>query len=302
MPVIPALIAACAFLAVVLLVVGLSLQTTATKRSKARAALDRYASASGGGAGDDDVNTDRTPGILDAIGGALVPAGYRARLTDEATLAGLAEDEAIAALIRRKVVYALVATLVMTLLALVTNSLAVWILALLSPAVGFFLPDLLLRNQVQHRTEDVGRQFADALDLLSLCVKSGLSFEQSLEQLARTQGGAIAEEFSRVLRELQVGASLSQALGSMSARSRNADLQRFVTAVQQADRLGIPMSTVLEELSRDMRNKRREKAREQAQKVPIKILMPVMGCFLPGLVIIVVGPAIVALAFAFSNF
>lgn len=110
-----------------------------------------------------------------------------------------------------------------------------------------------------------------------------------------------AREFARVLREMQLGQSRQSALESLSRRSRQEDLARFVTAVLQADRLGIAISGILTEQAAEMRAKRRDRARERAQKVPVKILLPVIVCFLPGIFIIVLGPAAIDLAELMGN-
>ena len=94
---------------------------------------------------------------------------------------------------------------------------------------------------------------------------------------------------------------LFRSLQDMAARNDNPELDRFITVIVQSEKLGIPISAVLGEQAKEMRAKRREKARERAQKVPVKILMPVMLCFLPGIFIVVLGPAIISIIGAFSG-
>lgn len=84
-------------------------------------------------------------------------------------------------------------------------------------------------------------------------------------------------------------------------RSKSVGLTRFLSALLQVDRLGIPLSTVLQEQAREMRAKRKDSAREQAQKVTVKILMPLMFCFLPAVFIVIIGPAIVGLMQSFAS-
>jgi tight adherence protein C len=87
----------------------------------------------------------------------------------------------------------------------------------------------------------------------------------------------------------------------MAARTKQRDLQRFVSAVLQVDKLGIPIAAVLKEQARDMRAQRHSRAREKAQKVPVKILLPLMLCFLPGLFIIILGPGVIIALDVFSG-
>ena len=137
------------------------------------------------------------------------------------------------------------------------------------------------------------RALPDALDLLDLCVESGLSLQASLARVASTQQGPVAAEFARVLREMKLGLGRSEAFASLGERTTQPDLGRFVTSIQQAEKLGIPVGAVVKEQALAMRSRRQENAREAAQKVPVKILAPLMLCFLPGLFIIILGPAVV---------
>lgn len=164
-----------------------------------------------------------------------------------------------------------------------------WALAL--PVLGFFTPDLLVYNSAQKRQAEIGRGLPDAIDLLNLCVESGLGFEAAMSRVSRRGGSPIAEEFARFNADLKLGKSRSEALKDMGERNENKQLRRFVAAMRQADRLGIQISQVLSEQASDIREQRRESARAQAQKVTVKILAPVITCFLPATFIVIIGPA-----------
>ena len=171
----------------------------------------------------------------------------------------------------------------------------------LRSAFAFFVPDILIYNEGLKREEEMTKKLPDALDLLNLCVESGLSFQAALTQVATNQTGPVAEEFSVALQEMQLGRSRSQALEAMAGRTRQEDVQRFVWAMMQVDKLGVPVAAVLREQAREMRAKRYARAREQAQKVPLKILMPLMLCFLPALFVIILGPAAYSIYQVFST-
>lgn len=156
-------------------------------------------------------------------------------------------------------------------------------------------------NTGTKRSLEIDKTLPDAIDILNLCVESGLTFQSAMSQVASILKGPLAQEFARVLRQMQLGQTMIDSLQDMSDRNNNADLERFVSVLVQAERLGIPMAGVLREQSTEMRMKRRDRAREQAQKVPVKILMPVMLCFLPGIFIIILGPAVVSIIRAFSG-
>ena len=154
----------------------------------------------------------------------------------------------------------------------------------------FFLPDLLIKNVALRRQEQTSKSLADALDMLSVCVEAGQGFDSALLQVARNVDGPIAGEFARVLSEIQIGKSRGEAFSSMGERVTLSEVKNFVTALVQADRLGLPIAGVLREQTVNMRLVRRQKAEEKAQKVTIKILFPLMFCILPALFIVIIGP------------
>ena len=162
--------------------------------------------------------------------------------------------------------------------------------ALVGGAALFFLPDLLLKNVALRRQEETSKSLADALDMLSVCVEAGQGFDAALLQVARNVEGPISGEFARVLSEIQIGKSRGEAFSSMGNRVTLAEVKNFVSAIVQADRLGLPIAGVLREQTVNMRLVRRQKAEEQAQKVTIKILFPLMFCILPALFIVIIGP------------
>jgi tight adherence protein C len=166
-------------------------------------------------------------------------------------------------------------------------------LLLVPPAVaafGFFLPDILLHNTGTKRQQAMQRALPDALDMLTVCVEAGLGFDGALANVARSDGGPISAEFARVLQEMQIGRSRSAAFASVAERTTLVELKNFVASLTQADGLGIPVADVLREQSREMRLKRRQRAEEAAQKVPVKILFPLILCILPSLFAVVLGP------------
>ncbi len=165
--------------------------------------------------------------------------------------------------------------------------------------LGYYTPDLVLYQVSYERQERIQRELPDALDLLTISVEAGLGFDAALAQVARNTTGPLAEEFFRVLQEMQIGLARADSFRALAERSDVADLRSFVTAMIQADIFGIPIANVLRVQSREMRIKRTQRAEEKAQKVPIKILFPLIFCILPALFVIVVGPAGITI---FRNF
>jgi tight adherence protein C len=168
-------------------------------------------------------------------------------------------------------------------------------------AVGWFGPNLYLYQKVYDRSNRMQRDLPDAIDLMTISVESGLAFDAAVQQVARNTEGPLAEEFSRVLREMQIGQGRAQALRGLAERTEVDDLKSFVTAMVQADSFGIPIANVLRIQSSEMRTKRRQRAEEKAQKVPVKITIPLIFCILPTLFIAVMGPAVIHIMDSFSG-
>ena len=175
------------------------------------------------------------------------------------------------------------------------------IFGLLGSAAGFMVPDLLVYNSGLKRQETIQRTLPDALDMLTVSVEAGLGFDAALAQVARNTQGPIAGEFFRVLQEMQIGKSRSDALRGLGERTTVADLRQFTSAIVQADSLGIPVANVLREQAKEMRLKRHQRAEEKAQKVTVKIMFPLVLCILPSLFVVVIGPGVINIIHAFSH-
>jgi tight adherence protein C len=175
------------------------------------------------------------------------------------------------------------------------------LLIVLGTLVGWFGPNLYLYQRVYERSLLMGRALPDAIDLMTISVESGLAFDAAIQQVARNTKGPLADEFSRVLREMQIGQGRAQALRGLAERTNVDDVRSFVTAMVQADSFGIPIANVLRVQSSEMRVKRRQRAEEKAQKVPVKMTVPLIFCILPCLFIAVMGPAVIHIMDSFSG-
>jgi len=167
--------------------------------------------------------------------------------------------------------------------------------------VGYFTPNLVLYQMGYNRREQIRRELPDALDLLTISVEAGLAFDAGLSQVARNTTGPLAEEFFRVLQEMQIGLGRSEALRALGDRTDLPELRGFVTSMVQADAFGIPISRVLRVQAAEMRVKRSQRAEELAQKVPVKILFPLIFCILPSLFVVILGPAAISIFTSFSG-
>jgi tight adherence protein C len=173
--------------------------------------------------------------------------------------------------------------------------------ALAGAAAGFYIPDLLLYNMGLKRQEELRLGLADSLDMMTVCVEAGQGFDAALLQVARAVDGPVAGEFARVLSEIQIGKSRGEAFSSLGARTTIPEVKNFVSALVQADRLGLPIANVLREQSSQMRLVRRQRAEEKAQKVPVKILFPMLLFIFPALFIVIIGPGAIRMVDTFSG-
>jgi tight adherence protein C len=167
--------------------------------------------------------------------------------------------------------------------------------------VGWLGPNLYLYQKTYDRSNRMRRDLPDAIDLMTISVESGLAFDAAVQQVARNTEGPLADEFSRVLREMQIGKGRADALRSLADRTNVDDVKSFVTSMVQADSFGIPIAAVLRIQSSEMRVKRRQIAEEKAQKVPVKITVPLIFCILPCLFIAVMGPAVIHIMDSFAG-
>lgn len=168
-------------------------------------------------------------------------------------------------------------------------------------AAGFFLPDLLLYNAGSKRQVELRKRLPNTLDMLTVCVEAGLGFDAALAQVAQKTEGPMAAECVRMLQEMQLGKSRVEALRALADRTTVVELRAFVSALVQASELGVPTGQVLHEQAKEMRTKHRQLAEEKAQKLPVKILFPMMFCIFPALFVVILGPAALSMVEAFRG-
>jgi len=237
------------------------------------------------------------------LGRRFTPADANDRIHEKLELAGNPRGWTADRVSAGKVVGffgALLVSLVLTLL-MGLSFIPTLVVVVAVSVVGYMAPNLYLYQQAYNRAEELQRALPDAIDLLTISVESGLGFDAAVAQVARNTDGPLAEEFSRMLQEMQIGRGRTDALRSMAERTDLPDLRSFVSAMVQADSFGIPIAQVLRVQSSEIRVKKRQWAEEMAQKVPVKILIPLIFCILPCLFIAVLGPAGIQIMDSFSG-
>ncbi|NIP23182.1 MAG: type II secretion system F family protein, partial [Phycisphaerae bacterium] len=157
--------------------------------------------------------------------------------------------------------------------------------------LGFFLPTMFLSSKIRRRQDAIIKKFPDALDLMSICVDAGLTFDGAMNKVDEKWDDELAREFGRVIYEMQLGKSRRQALRDMSDRMEVPDVTSFVAAILQADQLGVSIGKVLRIQSEQMRIRRRQRAEEKAHQAPVKMLFPMVFLIFPSMFIVLLGPA-----------
>ena len=168
--------------------------------------------------------------------------------------------------------------------------------------VGFMAPDFYLGNRASGRGKQILDTLPDALDLLTISVEAGLGFDAALVKVTEKLKGALSDEFKRAASEQRVGKSRQEALRGIVDRVEQKELANFISAIIQADQLGVSMSKVLRIQSEQMRSERRQRAEEKAAKAPILIMLPTIGCIFPSLFIVILAPAALSALSSCSSF
>lgn len=285
-----------------LLVVGYALGGGATGVAQSLALIDRQVSEREVARNELSAKDRLFLPLLDSarkIGFRLSPRGTTDRLGHLLDLAGNPQSWTVDRVLGAKGVGLVVGPLIGVLLLGFTPT---GLLAAAAAGVAcFFLPDLLIYNLGLKRQEELQRSLADALDMLTVCVEAGQGFDAALMQVARSVTGPVSGEFTRVISEIQIGKSRAEAFTGLANRTKVTEIKTFVSALVQADRLGLPVANVLREQSKEMRLARRQLAEEKAMKIPVKILFPMLLGIFPALFIVIIGPGAISIINAFSS-
>jgi tight adherence protein C len=160
--------------------------------------------------------------------------------------------------------------------------------------VGMHLPLMLLKNKIQRRQLSIKRAFPDTLDLLLICVESGMSIEAAFKKVSDevgTQSVALAEELTLTMAELSYLPDRRQAYENLARRTDLEGVKSVCMALQQAERYGTPLANMLRVMAQENRDMRMSEAEKKAAGLPPKLTVPMILFFLPVLFIVILGPA-----------
>ena len=160
--------------------------------------------------------------------------------------------------------------------------------------VGFYLPDLFVSNMIARRIDSIMKAFPDALDLLLICVESGMSVEAAFQRVSTEIGSQsieLAEEFSLTTAELSYLTDRKQAYENLAKRCAHPGVKAVCTSLIQAERYGTPLGTALRVMAQENRDMRMLAAEKKAASLPAKLTVPMILFFLPVLFVVILGPA-----------
>ena len=192
---------------------------------------------------------------------------------------------------------ALLAVVGLGLGVLVTLPLPVVVVAPVSGIVfavaGYFLPLLWLEQRISARRRQIQRSLAEATDLLTLVVESGMSLDEGMLSITERFHNALGDEIGKVLREIRLGRPRMGALEHMADSTGVPDLHHLVESIVQSDQMGVPIARLLRVQAMEMRRRQRQTAQERAAQASSRMVFPMVGCIFPVLWIVLLGPAII---------
>ena len=166
------------------------------------------------------------------------------------------------------------------------------------PLLGFYLPDLWLRQKTEKRQEKLLKALPDALDLMVVCVEAGMGLDEAINRVAKEsklQSQELSNEFAFLGLELRAGKQRKDALKSLAERTNLEEVRNLVTLLIQADKFGTNIADTLRVYSDSFRTERFQRAEEMAAKMPVKLIFPLILFIFPALFIVIIGPAIISI-------
>lgn len=233
---------------------------------------------------------------LDNLFNALTPKEIQRVLADKLKEAGLTQTMTVRQFVLR---WGLVNLLLMVCSLFLSSSLLELGLtdALLNMLcaflVGLLLPWLVLKSQITKRKNSIQRFLSDVIDLLLVSIQAGTSFDGAIVRVTQQMKGTFADELSTMLQQIRLGVSRHDALRNMADRCQVPDVSLLVSALIQADRLGVSIAQILEVQAQMLRKKRVLRAREQAMKAPVKLIFPLVLFLLPVIFMAILAPVVV---------
>ncbi|MDQ3379916.1 MAG: type II secretion system F family protein [Actinomycetota bacterium] len=168
--------------------------------------------------------------------------------------------------------------------------------ALAGGAIGWFLPMVYVDRVKRQRFDRIDRQMPDMIDLLVVTIEAGLGILASMRVASERLQDPLGQELRLTLQEQRMGLSVFEAITSLGQRADTPNTRMFVRALTQGEKLGVSISSTMRNLATEMRKRRRAVAEEKAQKMPIKLLFPLVFLIFPAIMIVLLVPAMIHIA------
>jgi tight adherence protein C len=171
-------------------------------------------------------------------------------------------------------------------------------LGVFMPFLGFYLPDIWLRQKTEKRQEKLLKALPDALDLMVVCVEAGMGLDEAINRVAKEsklQSQELSDEFAFLSLELRAGKQRQDALRNLAERTNLEEVNNLVTLLIQADKFGTNIADTLRVYSDSFRTERFQRAEEMAAKMPVKLIFPLILFIFPALFIVIIGPAVISI-------
>ena len=172
---------------------------------------------------------------------------------------------------------------------------AVLLLAVFGALLGYAIPDFWLSGKIRARQRAIVRMLPEMLDLLTVSIQAGLGLDAALSRVMERLEGPLPVEFRRALLEIRLGKTRREALRNIISRTDSTALTNFISGIIQAEQLGVSISRVLTLQSEQLRIEHRQRVEEQAAQASIKMIFPMIGCILPAIWVIILGPLAIML-------
>ena len=247
-------------------------------------------------AGGSEVEGGRRP--IDALAGRLgdlaakrTSRGGEAKIRDELVSAGMYETSPRKVLGYQVLVAIAFALLTFWLVPAMGGSILVAIVLTAAVAVaGWFAPPYYINIKKRQRFTKIDRQMPDMIDLLVVTIEAGLGILASMRVASETMGDPLGQELRLTLQEQRMGLTVQQAIESLGRRADTPNVRIFVRSLTQGERLGVSIASTMRNLSLEMRKRRKAMAEERAQKMPIKMLFPLIFFIFPAMFIVLLVP------------
>jgi tight adherence protein C len=235
---------------------------------------------------------------LSGLATRLSTASFASRTEKRLAIAGYPADMSVPDWLALKVISAGASGVLAAALFVLLHApyATILLVSLLVGVIGYVAPEFWLGRRIRERQRLIVRRLPDSLDLLTISVRAGLGFDAALQRVVDKVPGPLSDEFRRALAEIRVGRQRRDALRAIVPRTDVRALTTFIGAILQAEQLGVPIARVLQIQSEQLRIDRRQRAEQSAAKAPVKMLFPLVGCILPALFVVILGPALILIA------